>query len=266
MQILSLDQIQKQAPSVFATQPWHERSEKYRFFPTITIVEELIKNGFAPVSARQSNSRIVGKQHFTRHVLRFRHPDMMQACNVGEEIPELSLLNSHDGTSAYKLMLGMYRLVCRNGLTVKSQDINEITVRHSGRADLIGEVIEGSYKIIEETPKAIAQVEEWKQTRLNKEQQLAYAEAALVLRDTALDVQPNRLLSARRLADQSELNGNRDLWRTFNVVQENLIRGGIVGSNANQSRVTLRAVKAVDSDTKLNRALWVLTERLGQIV
>lgn len=285
MQALSLDRIQAIAPSVFATEPWDKMSAKYRFFPTIDIVNGLIATGFVPTDARQSNTRIEGKENFTRHVLKFRHPDMMQKAREAiearsthlhhiikdetlPEVPEIVLMNSHDGTSAYKLMLGMFRLVCCNGLIIKSGDVREVSVRHSGKESLIDDVIEGSYQIIDEAPKVILQIADWKEKKLDLGQQEAFAAAALELRDSALEVQPMQLLNARRSADRTDAtdNSKRDIWTTMNVIQENLIKGGMQGRNTAGRRMRLRGVNAVDADTKLNRALWVLTEKLAEKV
>lgn len=260
-QPLSLERIGQLAPSVFAEKPYGEMSEKYRFFPTHEIVSALMDNGFAPVRAFESNTRKEDKRGFVKHVVRFRHEDMMKAAVVGSEIPEIVLLNSHDGTSSYKLMCGIFRLVCSNGMIVKSASINEVSVRHSGREDLIGQVIEGSYQVIEEAPKAIAQIEQWKQIELKPEQALAFAESAIQLRGTELEVAPSELLRLRRYEDKKD-----DLWTVMNRVQENLIRGGYIGRNAETGdRRRVRGVKSVDGDTKLNRALWVLTERMAEI-
>ena len=265
MQPLQLDDIRSLAPSVFAEQPWERMSDKYRFFPTIKVVEGLLDNGFYPVYAGQSKTRIEGKENFTRHVLRFRHADLIkQASEVSGpvgEVPEIVIMNSHDGTSAYKIMLGFFRLVCANGMIVKSAGISEIAVRHSGREEIIGQVIDGSYEIIKEAPKAALQISGWKNTELAPVAQNAFASAALELRDSAIDVMPERLLQPRRSADLG-----KDLWTTLNVVQENLIRGGVRGEDAKGNRRRLRGIKSVDADTKLNRALWVLAEKLGEQV
>ena len=79
MHPLTLDQIRHAAPSVFADQPWQAMSEKYRFFPTSEIVVGLMANGFVPVRAQQSNSRIPGKKDYTRHMLRFRHASLTES-------------------------------------------------------------------------------------------------------------------------------------------------------------------------------------------
>ena len=145
-------------------------------------------------------------------------------------------------------------------MIVSSQNFETIRVRHSGREDIVGEVIEGSYRIIEEAPKAAAQIADWKAITLCDKERVALAIGALEMRDSALEVQPERILEARRWDDK----GN-DLYSTFNVIQENLIKGGASGRTATNRRSSLCAVKSVDGDTKLNRALWTLAEKMAEI-
>jgi hypothetical protein len=79
MQTMTLEQIRRTAPSVFAERPWETMSERYRFFPTVHVVAGLMAQGFLPVRAQQSSSRIEGKGDFTKHMLRFRHVSMADA-------------------------------------------------------------------------------------------------------------------------------------------------------------------------------------------
>lgn len=260
-QALTLDDIRRTAPSVFATTPWDRMSEKYRFFPTSEIVGGLMQHGFQPVKAGQSRSRIEGKANFTKHLLRFRHPDLMGMGKVGEEIPEIVLMNSHDGTSSYRLMLGFFRLVCSNGMVVKSGQVDEIRVRHSGRETLLDDVIEGTFEIISQAPRAVEQVAEWKETRLSRDEQRILAGAALTVRETAIEVEADELLRPRRFADQGE-GESRDVYRTMNTIQERIVRGLAHGRDAKGERRKLRAINSVDGDTRFNRALWELTERM----
>src|SRR5438128_2569856 len=120
MRTLSLDQIRTVAPSVFAAQPWHGTSDRYRFFPTVHVVEGLMQQGFLPVRAQQSRTRIEGKDDFTKHLLRFRHASMADSA-VASTVPKIVLINSHDGTSAYHLSLGLYRVICTNGRALHQQ-------------------------------------------------------------------------------------------------------------------------------------------------
>ena len=125
-------------------------------------------------------------------------------------------------------------------------------------------MIEGSYTIIHEAPTALAQVEQWQHLHLSPPEQEVLAEAALELRDSTLEVQPRALLAPRRWED-GHPDRPRDLWRTMNVTQENLMRGGVQGRNEQGQRRRLRGVTSVDGDTRINRALWVLAERMAEL-
>ena len=60
-----------------------------------------------------------------------------------------------------------------------------------------------------------------------------------------------------------------DLWTTWNVVQENAIKGGLRGVGRDDlgrpRRVKSRAVNGIDQDIKLNKALWLLGERMAAL-
>jgi hypothetical protein len=70
-------------------------------------------------------------------------------------------------------------------------------------------------------------------------------------------VTESQILSPRRWQDESN-----DLWTTYQRIQENLIKGGLSGRNAKGGRSHTRAVRGIDGDVKLNRALWVMAEAL----
>ena len=54
-----------------------------------------------------------------------------------------------------------------------------------------------------------------------------------------------------------------------NVVQENIIKGGIHGYRTDDHgricRAKSRGVKAIDQNVKLNRALWTLAEKMAEL-
>ncbi len=158
-----MDEIARRAPSALATRPYDAMSAKYAYVPTLGVIEAMIAAGFQPFSATQSRTRIAGKGDFTKHMLRFRHQDAAQVLAVGDVIPEVVLINSHDGTSAYKLIAGLYRLVCSNGMMVSDAEIDAINITHKG--NIVGEVIDGSRKLIADTQKSLSTVRNW--TQLN---------------------------------------------------------------------------------------------------
>ncbi len=269
--ILNNDMLMKVAPSIFATAPWEHVSERYTFIPTIGVVDALRNEGFYPVRASQSKTRIEGKGEFTKHMLRFRRAEELEGLQkgmaTGTEIPELVLVNSHDRSSGYQLSAGIFRLVCSNGMTVKSHDFGDINIRHSG--DVQHEVISGSYGIIEEMPRIMSQIDQFKGLQLNQSQQLAYATAALELRyptdeDVGVSrspIHPSQLLDVRRAADKGS-----DLWTTFNKVQENFMRGGLRGVATTGRRTRTRKIGSVNEDLRMNKALWMLTEKMSELI
>jgi len=263
--VLEDQEIRRSAPSIFASQAWAETSQNYRFLPTISVVNALRDSGYSVVKATQSHCRIEGKGEFTKHMIRLRHSTFMNPLNIGDEVPEIVLVNSHDRSSAFKLMLGIFRLVCSNGMVVASEKIESLSVRHTGSNNLLNEVIDVTAEIINEAPKAIEQINRFKSIPLSPDEQLAFASGARELMTTSINLEPVSLLRVRRYNDYPSKDGSRDIWKTTNVIQENMIRGGIRGVNANNRQMRTRGVKSVQGDININQALWTLTEHLARL-
>lgn len=284
---LTLDALRGYAPSAFATEAHESRSTRYSYIPTIEVITAMMREGFQPFKATQSRSRIEGKTEFTKHMIRFRHPDYAINLKVGDSVPEIVLINSHDGTSAYKLSAGLFRLVCSNGLMVADSTVASLSVMHKG--NIVEEVLNGSFQIIGQSQKALGTVENWNQLQLTAGEQGAFAEAARELRFSDAEgtivtpITSAQLLAPRREADANgpwngrarwgasmQIGPKTDLWHTMNVVQENVIKGGLKGvardaDGRRVRRVTTRAVGGIDQDVKLNRALWTLAERMAEL-
>ncbi len=263
--VLNDQDIRKTAPSIFASQPWAETSQNYRFLPTISVVNALRDSGFNVVKATQSRCRIEGKGEFTKHMIRLRHSTYMNPLNIGDEVPEIVLVNSHDRSSAFKFMLGIFRLVCSNGMVVASEKIESLSVRHTGSSNLLNEIIDVTAEIVNEAPKAIEQINRFKSIPLTPDEQLAFAVGARELMTTSINIEPASLLQVRRYNDYGSKDGSRDIWKTSNVIQENMIRGGVCGVNANNRLMRTREVKSVQGDININKALWKLTEELARL-
>lgn len=279
---LTNDELFHKAPSIFATAPWNEVSDKYTFIPTIEILDAMRKEGFLPVRAEQSRTRIAGKQEFTKHMIRFQRAQDLETMitaqqrNPGHffyerdgqaapEVTEIVLTNSHDRTGGFHLDAGLFRLACSNGLTVKTASIDSISVRHTG--NIRDNVIDGCIRIIEDTPKIMGQVETMKTIKLEAPEQLTFANAAMQLRypnddkgNSTAPIQAISLLRARRNVDQAA-----DVFTTMNVVQENFMKGGLRGRGATGKRTSTRAINSVNEDLRLNKALWILAEQMATL-
>jgi hypothetical protein len=251
------NQIMRFAPSIFAQDKHESRSKIYTYIPTIEILQVLKKEGFFPFMVAQSRSRIEGKENFTKHMIRLRRPENINKNEVGEII----LINSHDGTSSYQMMAGYYRFVCQNGLVI-GDDIENYRIHHKG--DIKDNIIEVAYNITSNLDTAKENVEEMKAIELNPIEKEIFAESALMLRYEEKEEAPidsNLLLTNRRIEDRK----NNDLWTTYNKVQENIIKGGLLGKNQKGNKTRTREVKSIDNNIKLNKALWNLTMKMAEL-
>lgn len=254
--------IRQVAPSIFADQAHESRSSRYVYIPTHEVLTGLRKEGFEPFMVCQSRSRVEGKADFTKHMLRLRHRSLVSAEGVANEI---ILLNSHDGTSSYQLLSGMFRFVCQNGM-VCGDILNDIRVKHAG--NITDKVIEGAYKVLKDFEVITDQRREMQAIELRPAEQELFARSALALRyepdedtgNSTAPIRPDQVLRTRRMEDA----GN-DVWRTFNRTQEALVRGGLPGRNAQGRSLTTRAVTGIDSNVRLNRALWQLAEGMAAL-
>jgi hypothetical protein len=251
---LSNEQIAYHAPSVMASEAHESRGERYSFIPTIQVIDGLRAEGFQPYEIRQTKVRDAGKREHTKHMVRMRHASSI----VADEVPEIILLNSHDGSSSYQIMSGVFRFVCSNGL-IAGDMFNNIRVRHTG--NVVGDVIEGATRVLEDAKQIGSRIDEYKSITLDYDEQQAFARSALQLRwGDEQPVQASRLLQPSRWQDRKD-----DLWTVYNRVQENMMKGGVPGRSATGRRTTTRAVSGVNENVKLNKALWTLADTMAAL-
>ena len=138
-----------------------------------------------------------------------------------------------------------------------------IRFRNDERGQQVGDIVP---EVVEEFPQIVAAVDTWRHKVLTPQQQLAFAKAAIPLRwdveeTGTAPVTASQLLRPLRNADVGD-----DLWRTFNRVQEHIIKGGVRAQMANGRRRASTAVKSVHEDQRLNKALWTLATELAAAV
>lgn len=259
---LTNEMILSKCPSVFADTKHESRSEKYQYVSTGQLLQVFQNEGFVPTMAMQAGSRKEGKKEFTKHLLRLRKFDELG--DLKPDTHEIVLVNSHDGTSAYNLKSGVFRMVCTNGLI--TGDINQdYKVYHKG--NITHDVIECAYRIIDEEAETMNKINQMKQIQLTQPEKLLLAECAMNIRFNDKNdeeekpkekiFEPSQFLRPRRSVDNEN-----DLYTTFNVIQENMIKGGVSMRDRNFKKHTTREIKSIDGNVKLNQALWKLTNEM----
>lgn len=245
---LSAEALRERVPAVFAPSPHARTSSSYTFIATDRVLAALSSAGFLPVEARQA-SRAKSPIH-ARHLIRLRR--RFETVQLRDAIPEILFLNSHDGTSAYQIRVGLFRVVCTNGLVVSAGAFPVWRVTHRG--DVVDDVVGAALEISERFEVLAASVERMERTVLDAGQRLEFAGQALAVRfpkDPPGAMEPSQLLVPRRPQDV----GN-DLWRTFNVIQENILGGGLVRRSASNRLTRTRRITAIREDVRLNSVLW----------
>ncbi len=259
-------------PSIFAAAKHDSRSARYTYIPTSDIVRGMISQGFFPVSACQSRSRVEGKENFTKHMIRFRRDHDLRAVQALTtrtdhivnrsqplaEFPEIVLVNSHDGSSSYQLFGGFFRLVCRNGLIVSTETIAETRIHHKG--NILESVVEGAHDLLTRLPVAQERIGAMKSLTLSPAEARVLAEGAIDLRfepeaGAKAPVTPDQVLKPQREEDTAS-----DLWTIFNRIQERIVKGGVRGVTGKT-----REVKGIDQNVRLNRNLWAMAEKMAAL-
>lgn len=258
-QPLALEAIKQVAPAVFALEPHSSRGPRYAYVPTIRPLETLLKNGWGVYEASQQRSRAADRDPYTKHMLRIRKLDQFYDDKPGDhivrkDIPEVILINGHDGSAAYHLRGGIFRFVCSNGLMV-GNTIGSFVVRHTvGRQTSEDVLLAGEKIVTEQFPVMIGRIDAFKAKEVGAEAQARLAERALRLRygDTVAPFKAEALLNCRRDEDRDPT-----LWNMLNRIQENILNGGWETHSAMFARKSaVRPVDRVSAVTKINVGLW----------
>ena len=254
---LTDEQIRTVVPSIFAEAPHASRSERYSYIPTSNVLAELRKEDFQPFMVCQTRVRNDDRRDFTKHMIRLRHASQIN----GSEANEIILLNSHDGTSSYQMLAGMFRFTCQNGL-VYGDTVMDVRVHHKG--DVAGQIIEGAYEVLNGFERVQESRDAMRSIVLDNGEAEVFARSALMLKydDPAkpAPVTENQLLRPRRSDDR-----NSDLWSVFNRTQENLVKGGLLSQTSTGRRQRTKPVQGIDQSVRLNRALWMLADGLRKL-
>jgi len=251
----SMDQLRGIAPSIFAETPANKVSDRYGFVPTVDVVEELKGRGLRPVFAGQTLSRDIDNRPFAKHLIRFRPQYAPTIAN--QSLPEVVLMNSHDGSSGFKLWMGIFRMVCCNGIIVSDSVMGQVSVPHrTNAAEIVGD---RSVDFLSRVDHIEDRIQRFMDRVLTPLEQGQLAETAAQLRwgnERPAGLENGRLLQARRFEDA----GN-SLWLTLNRIQENIIQGG-VSLNRPRRQSSTRVLRSVGDNARINAKLWEAADRL----
>jgi len=259
---LQRDEIRACAPSIFAEAAHTRTSDRYSFLPTSSILDGMEAEGWVPTLVQEHSVRDETRAGFQKHMIRFAR---LNELTMEGDRAEIVLINAHDRSSAYHMHAGIFRTYCMNGLVVCDGTFEKRSITHMGFEP--AKVIEASVEIVREVPRLMDGIAEMKQIQLTEDERNAFAKAAIVVRwdDAAkAPVRYDKLLIPQRTQDATPT-----LWNTLNVVQERIIKGGqrdySKRTPAGKRMGKSRAVKGIDGNIGINKALWTLAEEMKRL-
>jgi hypothetical protein len=248
----TIEEIKQTAPSIFTAKAMNGVSKHYTHIPTHQIIEDMGKLGWQVVDAKEVKTRKEQFKGFQKHLIVFRNTDVVINGEDGDTVfPQILLTNSHDGKSSFTFRVGLFRLVCENGLVVATKEFENLRISHMGyKFEELQILING---VLEKLPLTIDTMNLLTKTKLSQNKAEDFAQRAAGIRfgkEIKFDI--SDLLKPTRPQDE----GN-DLWSVFNVVQEKLVQGGFHYNNGRKSRKA-RKVKNFHQDLKINQELYEL--------
>lgn len=261
---LSNDDIRRVCPMALHTTPTNpDVSDKYVHANTMTVVEDLAKLGWFPVQAKQCRNKKNSSGIRSFHMIAFQNPDVKitKTLDNGEKIvdtyPRIILTNSHDGFNSFKFMVGLFRLICSNGLVVCNNQMVDMSIRHINYDfEELRRIVASA---IEQVPNIVNTMNDMRNVMLTDEQKTALATEVVKIRKGVEDDE-NYVVDAEVVEDiltpvRNEDKGN-DLWTIFNICQEKMIKGGFGFRGATNKLRKQRGITSIKKDMDFNQRLW----------
>jgi hypothetical protein len=259
---LTKEQIKNSAPLIFAEAPTNpDVSDKYLFVNTETIIDDLEKLGWLPVQAAQRKARKKEGTIFSKHMVAFQNPNIMIKSEDGDNAyPRILLTNSHDGMQAFKFSVGIFRLVCSNGLVVADEQFSDFKIKHKGYS--FEELRNVVRQAVEDLPNRVQVMNDMKSRILTVTEKRKLAIDAMLIRAGINTLQYDEetideILEPKRSEDKGD-----DLWRVFNVIQEKITQGEFHAALKGAKVRKVRKIKSFEKDMKVNKELFKLATAL----
>ena len=251
-------------------------SERYVFADTEMVIDDLEKCGWRPVEAKQVRARKTndeGVQVRSFHMIAFQNPEVFisRVDEGGNEVvdcyPRIILTNSHDGFNSFRFMVGLFRLVCSNGLIVATEQFADIHIRHVSYTfeELRGVINTAMAQVNEQ----VAAMNAMSKVMLTQEQKESLASEAIRIRqnkpeEQAVYIDPETI--AEVLEPLRKEDEGNSLWNVFNVLQEHLMRGSY-RSRASQTAKSRKArpLTSVSRAIDFNMAFFRAAHRYATI-
>ena len=159
-------------------------------------------------------------------------------------------------------MVGLFRLVCSNGLILCSDEMVNMSIRHINYSfEALRTVVSSA---IEQIPYIVNTMNTMKNTKLSEAEKKELASAVVKIRKDVEDDEKFSIDEATVmdiLMPVREEDKGDDLWTVFNVCQEKMIKGGFQSTGKNDKVRKQRKITSIKKDVEYNQRLWEIATR-----
>jgi hypothetical protein len=227
---------------------------RYSHISTTRIADTLREAGWEFSDGTTRRARTPERAAHAAHVLRFRNAALP---TINGNIIEAVVLNSHDGSTAFELGFGIYRIACANGLVVRTATVGSVRLIHSGLN--LDNVFTAARSLVDRAPQVAETIERWSNTRLDHDLSLQMSSRMAKAR------WGNRFVEADLLAPRRSDDTRNDLWTVFNRAQESVIRGGMEVTLRRNLHVQDGTVDGVTIESQTTRKATAIRGALKQM-
>jgi hypothetical protein len=190
-------------------------------------------------------------------MIKFFNPNLTIDSQDDSMIPQILLTNGHDGATGFKFQIGIFRLICENGMVVMDKDYGSFKMRHMGyKFDELKTLIEAA---VLKLPNLVNKINSFQLKVMSDVEMKSFAQKAINARfgeeTLVTGINLDELLKPERQLDMGD-----NLWVVFNRVQEKLTQGSFMHVNAKGKLRKARTIKNFQQDIAMNEKLWELAE------
>lgn len=190
--------------------------QKEYYIPTLDVIKNLQNEGWILKGVDEYRDK---SRKITHNYTQLQHPDfpIKNQLKKDESYPAITISNSCSGNSPLKINMGVYRVVCSNGL-VRSENQENSEIKHNQISclelpSIVKRISDKSYDLINE-------IDLMKYKLLTQDQIKDLAIKAINIKYNEYD--PNKVNFNDIIKINRDEDKGNDVWSIFNRVQENL--------------------------------------------